>query len=53
MWGSVPINFSSSDESDMACDLFFLAMNHFLEVKGGVPIWGFFGPLPNLFIFGR
>ena len=21
--------------------------------KGGVPIWGFFGPLPNLFIFGR
>ena len=33
MWGSVPFNFSSSDESDMAYDLFFiLAMNHFLEV---------------------
>ena len=23
------------------------------NLKGGVPIWGFFGPLPNLFIFGR
>ena len=23
------------------------------ERGGGVPIWGFFGPLPNLFIFGR
>ena len=33
MWGSVPIKFYSSDESDMAYDLFFfLAMKHFLEV---------------------
>ena len=32
IWGGDPIQFSLSDESDMAfCDLFFLAMTHFLE----------------------
>ena len=33
MWGGDPIQFSLSDDSDMAfCDLFFfLAMTHFLE----------------------
>ena len=32
--------------------LFYIYFFNFRSQRG-VPIWGFFGPLPNLFIFGR